>query len=121
MECLNLEEENIIKDIRNLFILRKDTRKLRQEKETKVIKDRILRDIRNTFEHEKAKENYYKPVKNNIEIMVNDEVHKVIEELFDSLKDKFQNNLELIKGNEFVFDYVLLLCYNCWWIMHRFS
>ena len=36
MESLVLEEENIIKDIRNLF---------RQEKETKAIKDGILRDI----------------------------------------------------------------------------
>ena len=55
MESLNLEEENIIKDIRSLFRLRKeqnyiaikDIRNLlRQEKETKVIKDRILRDIK---------------------------------------------------------------------------
>ena len=36
MECLSLEKQNIIKDIRNPF---------RLEKETKVIKDRILRDI----------------------------------------------------------------------------
>ena len=54
MESLGLEEENIIKDIRNLF---------RQEKETKAIKDRILRDIKNLFEHEKEEENYYKPVR----------------------------------------------------------
>ena len=37
-----------MKDIRSLF---------RQEKETKAIKDRILRDIKNLFEHEKE-ENY---------------------------------------------------------------
>ena len=54
MESLSLEEENIIKDIRNLF---------RQEKETKAIKDRILRDIKNYFEHEKEEDNYYKPVR----------------------------------------------------------
>ena len=48
------EEENIIKDIRNLF---------RLEIETKVIKDRIIRDIKNRLEHEE--ENYYKPVKVN--------------------------------------------------------
>ena len=39
MENLSLEEENIIKNIRNLFILKNDKRKLRQEKETKAIKD----------------------------------------------------------------------------------
>ena len=40
------EEESIIKDIRNLF---------RLKKETKAIKYRILRDIKNFFEHEKKK------------------------------------------------------------------
>ena len=40
MKILSLEEENIIQDKRNLFILKKDTRKLRQEKETKT---RILK------------------------------------------------------------------------------
>ena len=62
--------ENIIKDVRNLFRLeteRHDTaiRGIRNlffllEKETKVIKGRILGDIRNTFKHE---ESYYKPVR----------------------------------------------------------
>ena len=42
-----------IKNIVNLF---------RPEKETKTIKDQILRDIKNLFEHEE-KENYYKPVR----------------------------------------------------------
>ena len=48
---------------------------------------------------------------NNIEIMVNDEADEVIEELFDSLKNRYQNNLELMKGSEFVFDYVYLFYY----------
>ena len=30
----------------------------------------------------------------NIEIMISDETDKVIEELFDSLKNRYQNNLE---------------------------
>ena len=47
----------------------------------------------------------------NIEIMINDEADKVIEQLFDSLKNRYQNNLESIKGKEFVFDYVQLSCY----------
>ena len=70
MENQNPEEEKIIKDIRNLFRLKKelnytavkDIRNLfRLEKETKAIKDRVLRDIKNLFEHEE--ENHYKPVR----------------------------------------------------------
>ena len=38
--------------------------------------------------------------------MVNNEADEVIEELFDSLKNRYQNNLESIKGSEFVFDYI---------------
>ena len=45
----------------------------------------------------------------NIEIMINDEADEVIKELFNSLKDRCQNNLESIKGSQFVFDYVHLL------------
>ena len=54
MESFNLEEQNIIKDIRNLF---------RLKRETKGIRVRLLRDIKNLFEHEEK--NYYKPVKVN--------------------------------------------------------
>ena len=49
----------------------------------------------------------------NIEIMINDEANEVIEELFDSLKNRCQNNLESMKGSEFVFNYVYLLYYKC--------
>ena len=49
----------------------------------------------------------------NIEIMVNDKADEVIKELFDSLKNRYQNNLESMKGSEFVFDYVQLLYYKC--------
>ena len=66
MENSSLEEEYIFNDIRSLFILKKDTRKLRPEKGTKTIKDRILRDIKNIFEHEKEEENYYKLVRVSI-------------------------------------------------------
>ena len=71
MEYLRSEEEKIIKNIRNLFRLKKelndtaikDIRKLfRLEKEIKGIKDRILRDIKIPFEYEKEEENHYKPV-----------------------------------------------------------
>ena len=36
---------------------------------------------------------------------------EVIQELFDSLKNRYQNNSESMKGTEFVFDYVQLLYY----------
>ena len=64
MRSLTLEEENIIKDIRNLFRLKKeldytvikDIRNLfRLERETRAIKGRILTDIKNPFEHEGEK------------------------------------------------------------------
>ena len=58
MESLSLEVENIIKDLRNLFRLKKnlnytaikDIRNdFRLEKETKANKDRIHRDTKNLF------------------------------------------------------------------------
>ena len=49
----------------------------------------------------------------NIELMINDEVDEVIKELFESFKKRYQNNLELMKGSEFAFDYVYLLYYKC--------
>ena len=49
----------------------------------------------------------------NIEIMINDEAYEVVEKLFESIKNKYQNNLELMGGSEFVFKYVHLLHYKC--------
>ena len=43
----------------------------------------------------------------NIEIMINDEADEVIKKLFDSLKNRYQNNLESMKDS--VFSYVRLL------------
>ena len=43
---------------------------------------------------------------NIIEIMIDDEADEVIKNLFDSLKNRYQDNLESMKGSEFVFDYV---------------
>ena len=46
--------------------------------------------------------------------MINDKADEVIEELFESLPNRFENNLETsTKGSEIVFDYVHLLCYKC--------
>ena len=44
-----------------------------------------------------------------MEIMINDEVDEIMKELFDSLKNRYQNNLESMKGSEFVFSYVQIM------------
>ena len=49
----------------------------------------------------------------NIEIMIDDEADEVIKQLFDSLKNGYQSDLESMKGSEFAFDYVQLLYYKC--------
>ena len=70
MESLSLEEENIIKNIRNLFRLKKELNytaikdiNLLDKKKTTAIIDWILKDITNLFEHEAEKEYYYKPIR----------------------------------------------------------
>ena len=45
--------------------------------------------------------------------MINDKIDEVIKEPTDSLKNRYQNNSEPIKGSEFVFDYFYLLYYKC--------
>ena len=49
----------------------------------------------------------------NIEIIISDEADTVIKELFDSPKNRYQNNLESVKGSELVCDYVHLMYYIC--------
>ena len=49
----------------------------------------------------------------NIEIMISDDAGEVIKKVFDSLKNRYQNNLQSMKGSEFVFHYVQLLYYKC--------
>ena len=69
-------EENVIKDVRNLFRLKKIKKEtndaaikgirspFKLKKDNKVIKGKILRDIRNLFEHEEE-ENCYEAVRVN--------------------------------------------------------
>ena len=45
----------------------------------------------------------------SIEIIISDEAAEVIRKIFDSLKNRYQNNLQLMRGSDFVFDYVQLL------------
>ena len=48
-----------------------------------------------------------------MEIMINDEADEIIEEPFDALKIRYQNKLESMTSNDFVFAYVPLLYYKC--------
>ena len=48
----------------------------------------------------------------NTKIMMNDEADEVIKQLFDSLKNRYQNNLESMEVSDFVFNYIYLLYYN---------
>ena len=45
-----------------------------------------------------------------MEVISNNERDEII---FDSVKNKYQNNLKTLKGSEFVFDYVSSLHYKC--------
>ena len=55
---------------------------------------------------------------NNIEIMMANETHEIIEKHFESLLQKYQSRLEeRMRGSEFVFDSVDLLHYN----LHKIS
>ena len=131
MENPRCEEENIIKDIINLSRLRKeldytaikDIKNLfRLEKEAIKIKDGIIRDIKNPFEHEEE-ENYYKPVtksnfwsSNYIKYESNDDRNKTIsleeylnkirpylKEIINNLKKYGTWKIQLIITNNFTF------------------
>ena len=50
----------------------------------------------------------------NIKIMISDEADEVIKKTFSfAYQKRYQNNLESMRGSEFVFDYVQLLYYKC--------
>ena len=49
----------------------------------------------------------------NIKTMISDEADEVIKKLFDSLNNRYQNNLESRRGSEFALDYVQLLYHKC--------
>ena len=49
----------------------------------------------------------------NIEIMISYVTDEIIGKLFNSLNNRYQNNLQSMKGSELIFDYVQLLYYKC--------
>ena len=103
------EEENIIKDIRNLFRLKKEIHytaiKYKTRKKTKAIKDRILSDIKNLFEDEEEK-NYYKLLRvsyswnnNNLEYESNDDRNKTlsVEEYLNKIRSYLKDIINNLK------------------------
>ena len=46
--------------------------------------------------------------------MISDEADRVINKLFDLLKNRYQNNLKSMKGREFLFNFVHLMYYKCY-------
>ena len=49
----------------------------------------------------------------NVEVTSNNETDEIIEQLFSSLKNRYQNNLESMRCSEFAFDYFHLFYYKC--------
>ena len=94
----------------------------RQGKESKAIKDRILRDIKNLSEHEKEEQNYYKPVRvsnfwsnNYIEyessgnrnkaLSVEEYLNKIspyLKDIITNLKKSNTRKIQLTKANNFI-------------------
>ena len=97
-ECLNKIIPNL-KDVKSNF-KESDTLKIRL-----AIPNNFISSIDND------EERVMHANSDNIETMINDEADEVIKELFDSLKNRYQNNLQWMEGSEFVFDYVHLLYY----------
>ena len=97
-ECLNKIRPNL-KDVISNF-KESDTLKIRL-----AIPNNFISSIDND------EERVMHANSDNIETMINDEADEVIKELFDSLKSRYQNNLQWMEGSEFVFDYVHLWCY----------
>ena len=48
-----------------------------------------------------------------IKTMISEKADKLIKKLFDSTKCRYQNNLQSMRGSEFVFDQVQLFYYKC--------
>ena len=94
------EEEEIIKNIRNLFKLKK---------EIKGIKYIILKYIKNLFEHEEEEENYFKPVRvnnfwsnNYIEYKSNSDISKrlLVEEYLNKIRPCLKDIINDIKKSD---------------------
>ena len=102
MENPRSEVEKIIKDIRNLFRLKKEVKGI-------GIKGIVLRNIRNFFEYEKEEENYFKPVRvnnfcsnNYIEYKSNGDSNKTlsVEEYLDKIRSYLRDIISDLKQSD---------------------
>ena len=102
MENPRSEVEKIIKDIRNLFRLKKEVKGI-------GIKGIVLRNIRNFFEYEKEEENYFKPVRvnnfcsnNYIEYKSNGDSNKTlsVEEYLDKIRSYLRDIIYDLKQSD---------------------
>ena len=89
-----------LKDIKN-NLKKSDTRKIQS-----ALTNDSISSMDNDEEHV-----IHSKSDDNIEIMINDEQDEVVKQHFDSLKNRYQNNLDSIKNSRFVFDYLQLLYY----------
>ena len=95
MESLRLHKKNLIKDIRNLF---------RLKKYIKGMKDVVLRYNKNLFNYEKEEENYYKKVRvnnfwgnNYVEYKSNGDKNKILSA--EEYLNKIRPYLKGVKNN----------------------
>ena len=72
-----------------------------KKSDTWIIQLTIANNFISSVDHDE--EHVIQSKSDNIEIMIKDEADEVIKELFDSLKNRYQNNLKSMKGSEFVF------------------
>ena len=94
-----------LKDIKNNF--KKSWKNHRGMENSITITNNFISSIDNDEEHVMHSEC------DNIKMMIKDEVDEVVIEVFDLIKNRYQNNLEWVKVSEFVFDYIYLLYYKC--------
>ena len=87
MENSRPAEENTITDVRYLY-------RLKKELNYTAVKDYFISSIDNDKELVMHSES------DNIEIIINDEAVETIKELFNSLKNIYQNNLESMKASK---------------------
>ena len=112
MENPRLEEEKIIKDIRNLF-RQKKTKLHCSQRHNKSFQNKkrniVLRSIKKVFEYRKAEENYYKPVRVNkfwsnsyIEYKSNGDKNKILlaEEYLNKIRSYLRDLVNDLKQSD---------------------
>ena len=91
----------------------KETKAIRDIRKENFNRDKILIDIRTLYKSEASNETgTMNTTSDNIEIMIGNETDEIIKNVFESLLQKYQEELEKsMKESEFVFDNVDFLYY----------